>query len=57
MALVAPDGSWLKVNRSLCTFTGYSEEELLRLRFQGITHPEDLDLDSVSPSGNQAALP
>ena len=45
MALVAPDGRWLKVNQSVCNITGYSEEELLRLRFQDITHPEDLDLD------------
>ena len=45
MALVAPDGRWLKVNRSVCKITGYSEEELLRIRFQDITHPEDLDLD------------
>ena len=45
MALVAPDGRWLRVNRSLCKMTGYSEAELLGMRFQDITHPEDLDLD------------
>jgi PAS domain S-box-containing protein len=45
MALVAPDGRWLKVNQSVLRLTGYSEEELLRLRFQDITHPDDLDLD------------
>ena len=45
MALVAPDGRWLRVNRSLCTMTGYTEAELLGMRFQDITHPEDLDLD------------
>jgi PAS domain S-box-containing protein len=45
MALVAPDGRWLKVNQSVCKITGYSEHELLRLRFQDITHPEDLNLD------------
>lgn len=45
MALVAPDGRWLKVNRSLCELTGYEEEELLRLRFQDITHPDDLEAD------------
>ncbi len=27
MALVAPDGSWLKVNRALCDLFGYSAEE------------------------------
>jgi PAS domain S-box-containing protein len=49
MALVAPDGRWLKVNRSLCELTGYEEAELLQLTFQDITHPDDLatDLDYV----------
>ncbi len=47
MALVAPDGRWLKVNRALCELTGYSEEELLRLTFQDITHPDDLETDLV----------
>ena len=45
MALVAPDGKWLKVNRAVCEITGYSESELLGQNFQNITHPEDLDLD------------
>lgn len=45
MALVGPDGRWIKVNRSLCHIIGYSEEELLKTTFQAITHPEDLDVD------------
>ena len=45
MALVGPDGKWLRVNRSVCEITGYSEEELLKRSFQDITHPDDLDLD------------
>jgi PAS domain S-box-containing protein len=45
MALVAPDGKWLRVNRSVCEITGYSEQELLQRSFQDITHPDDLDLD------------
>jgi PAS domain S-box-containing protein len=45
MALVAPDGRWLKVNRSVCELLGYSEPELLATNFQALTHPEDLDAD------------
>jgi PAS domain S-box-containing protein len=44
-ALVAPDGRWLKVNRALCDMLGYSAEEMLRLTFQNITHPDDLERD------------
>ena len=42
IALVSPDGQWLKVNKSLCEIVGYSEEELLTKDFQSITHKEDL---------------
>jgi len=45
MALVAPDGKWLEVNRAVCQITGYSREELLAINFQIITHPEDLDTE------------
>jgi PAS domain S-box-containing protein len=45
MALVGRDGRFLKVNASLCRIVGYSEEELLALSFQEITHPADLDAD------------
>lgn len=45
LALVSPEGRWLKVNDSLCKLVGYSEEELLQIDFQTITHPEDLNAD------------
>jgi len=45
MALVAPDGRWLRVNRSLCDIVGYTAEELRATNYQSITHPEDLDTD------------
>jgi diguanylate cyclase (GGDEF)-like protein/PAS domain S-box-containing protein len=45
MALVAPDGRWLRINRSLCEITGYPAEELLGKTFQDITHLQDLDKD------------
>jgi PAS domain S-box-containing protein len=45
MALVAPDGRWLRVNRSLCGIVGYTADELLTRDFQSITYEEDLDTD------------
>jgi diguanylate cyclase (GGDEF)-like protein/PAS domain S-box-containing protein len=49
MALVATDGRFLQVNRSLCEILGYPEVELLGKTFQDITHPDDLkkDLDHL----------
>ncbi|MBL7479331.1 GGDEF domain-containing protein [Legionella bononiensis] len=45
MALLSLEGKWLKVNQSLCQIVGYTEEELLKIDFQTITHPDDLELD------------
>ncbi|VTR98761.1 multi-sensor hybrid histidine kinase : Histidine kinase OS=Singulisphaera acidiphila (strain ATCC BAA-1392 / DSM 18658 / VKM B-2454 / MOB10) GN=Sinac_7402 PE=4 SV=1: PAS_3: HisKA: HATPase_c: Response_reg: Response_reg: Hpt [Gemmata massiliana] len=45
MALVAPTGRLLCVNRAFCEIIGYSESELLACDFQGITHPADLEMD------------
>ncbi len=45
MALVSPEGKWLKVNSRVCSILGYSEDELLSKTFQEITHPDDLDID------------
>lgn len=45
MALVTPDGQWLKVNPAVCTLLGYTEEEFLQRDFQALTHPDDLEAD------------
>ncbi len=42
MALVASDGRWLKVNRSLCEMLGFTEVELLASNVQAVTHAQDL---------------
>jgi PAS domain S-box-containing protein len=46
MALVAPDGRWLRVNRALCEISGYTERELLAMSVRDITFPDDLRIDS-----------
>jgi diguanylate cyclase (GGDEF)-like protein/PAS domain S-box-containing protein len=45
MALITPDGRWLKVNRALCSITGWPEGELIQRPFHEITHPDDATAD------------
>ena len=45
MALVASSGQWKKVNNSLTRMLGYTEDHLLSINFQNITHPDDLSTD------------
>ncbi len=45
IALVSPEGKWLRVNRKVCEILGYDKDELMNLTFQDITHPDDLDLN------------
>ncbi|MFQ3567438.1 MAG: PAS domain S-box protein, partial [Aggregatilineales bacterium] len=45
IALLDPEGRWLRVNAVLCASLGYSEEELLLRDFQSLTHPDDLAAD------------
>jgi diguanylate cyclase (GGDEF)-like protein/PAS domain S-box-containing protein len=45
MALVSPEGYWLRVNRTFCEIVGFSDAELLASDFQAITHQEDLGND------------
>jgi PAS domain S-box-containing protein len=42
MALIDLDGLFLQVNRALCHLLGRSQDELLALRWQQVTHPDDL---------------
>jgi diguanylate cyclase (GGDEF)-like protein/PAS domain S-box-containing protein len=47
IALVAPDGMWLKVNRALCEILGYSEDEFLTMNFKYVIFPDDLGVTLV----------
>lgn len=46
MALLDTEGKWIDMNRVLCAMTGYTREELYRVPFRDITHPDDLELDT-----------
>jgi diguanylate cyclase (GGDEF)-like protein/PAS domain S-box-containing protein len=43
MAIQGLDGRWQAVNEAFATIVGYPPAELLRMTFQDITHPDDLD--------------
>ncbi|MFL9830436.1 PAS domain S-box protein [Flavobacterium sp. ST-87] len=47
MALLNEKGQWLKVNKRLCKILGYTKDELLKLTFQDITFPNDLETDLI----------
>src|SRR5678815_1636258 len=53
MALVALDGRFVRVNRALCEIVDYTPDELIKLTFQDITHPDDLEID-LAASGQLA---
>lgn len=44
MAIMTPEGIFTQVNQALCQWTGYEEQELLRMDHISISHPEDAAL-------------
>jgi len=44
VCLVAKDGKFFNVNRTLCEMIGYTKEELLHLTFNDITHEQDKEI-------------
>ncbi|MHA3789820.1 PAS domain S-box protein [Flavobacterium hauense] len=45
MALVGLEGQWMMVNEALSQMLGYTQDELLQITFQDVTHEEDLETD------------
>src|SRR4051812_33741829 len=41
----AATGRFLRVNRKQCEITGYAADELLRMTFAELTHPDDRERD------------
>ena len=46
LAIVKEDGTFWKANPAFCRITEYAEYELRKLRFQDITMPKDVGVDS-----------
>ncbi|HUQ76030.1 MAG TPA: PAS domain S-box protein [Burkholderiales bacterium] len=54
LAHVSLDGHFLRVNRRLCEFLGYSEGELVGMTVREISHPDDLSV-AETPRNKVAA--
>ena len=45
MAITSQDKGWIECNQQLCTMLGYDREELVKMTWVELTHPEDLPKD------------
>lgn len=45
MAITSLDQKWLRVNDRLCEILGYAKDELTRMTWTELTHPDDLEPD------------
>jgi diguanylate cyclase (GGDEF)-like protein/PAS domain S-box-containing protein len=47
LAHVTLDGRWARVNPRLAAILGYTEDELLALSVEAVTHPDDVGADAI----------
>ncbi len=45
MAITSPEKGWLRVNEKVCEMLGYAREELVRMTWEQLTHPDDIAPD------------
>jgi diguanylate cyclase (GGDEF)-like protein/PAS domain S-box-containing protein len=45
LAITSPEKGWIRINDCLCNMLEYSEQELRRMTWAELTHPEDLAVD------------
>ncbi|MCF8198772.1 MAG: PAS domain S-box protein, partial [Sulfuritalea sp.] len=51
IAIAGPDRRYQQVNAAMCKMLGYSEAELLGMKFTDITHPDDVKLNVWNVEG------
>ncbi len=47
VVILDADANILRANPALCTMTGYTEDELIALGFDGLTHPDDQEINKT----------
>ncbi len=45
IAITSPEKGWVQVNDRICSILGYSRDEIVRMTWPEITHPDDLAAD------------
>lgn len=45
LAITSPEKGWLSINDCLCNMLEYTEQELLKMTWEELTHPDDLAVD------------
>ena len=45
VAITSPEKEWIQVNDRICSIMGYSRDEIVRMTWTEITHPDDLAAD------------
>jgi PAS domain S-box-containing protein len=45
IAITSPDKKWVQVNDRICSIMGYSRDEIVRLTWSEMTHPDDIAAD------------
>lgn len=46
LAVTSPDRGWIRINDCLCRMLGYTEQELHKMTWSQLTHPDDLAADA-----------
>lgn len=45
IAITSPENKWVQVNDRICSIMGYSRDEIIRMTWSEMTHPDDITAD------------